>query len=592
MTYSIAQQHTGFGLGLRTPHYQAFLSQAQPVDWLEVITDNYLVEGGKPLVVLEQLRRDYPMAMHGVAMSIGAASGLDRAYLARVKALAQRIEPLWVSDHLCWIGPGPEQLHDLYPLPYTDEAARLVIDHIRQAQDLLGRRLVIENVSSYIDFKASQRSEWQFLSHVANEADCLLLLDVNNVYVSSVNHGFDPLTYLRALPKGRVQQIHLAGHSSQGEDGKQLIDTHDHPVAPEVWTLYQEALRLFGPVAAMIERDADIPPLAALLDELALARQHAAAADAAERLEVQGSAAWHAKTNTEPALASLQRELGTYILSEAPAAERPPAPALLRTPAGIDPAQRLSIYHHAYRARLSEVLADTFAKTYLFMGSDLFDAEAMAFAPQHPPLQRSLNRYGEAFPAYLATRYPDNPELYELAQLDWDLRVCFDGADHESLSAASAQADAEAGWLQRDSPLHASLSLRSIQTNVISLWKAIDADAEVPPAEPLEQAAHIAVWRKGLQPHFQSVDADQAKFLLALQQGLSITAACADPEASTALQDPALLSQWLQQWLAGGWLAACSSSCAPRTARPDARSATQNPRAPAPDASWAGGDRI
>jgi len=553
---TLAQHHTGFGLGLRTPHYQDFLSQPQPVDWLEIITDNYLVDGGKPLVVLDQLRRDYPMAMHGVAMSIGAAGGLDRDYLARVKALAQRIEPLWVSDHLCWIGPGPEQLHDLYPLPYTDEAARLVIDHIRQAQDFLGRRLVIENVSSYIDFKASQHSEWQFLSHVAQEADCLLLLDVNNVYVSSVNHDFDPLNYLRALPQGRVQQIHLAGHSKQGDGGTQLIDTHDHPVAPEVWALYQEARRLFGPVAAMIERDADIPPLPTLLAELALARQHAAQADAATKpaLPTEPAALWRWSAPQAPALSRTQHLLGRFIVSEAPAPDRPPAADLLQTPAGVDPTERLNIYHHAYRARLSEVLADTFAKTYLFMGSDLFDSEAMRFAPAHPPLARSLNRYGEAFPAYLAARYPDNPELFELAQLDWDLRTCFDGQDHEALSAQAAQLDAEAQWLQAEAPLHPSLRLRPVQTNVLSLWKAIDADAEVPPSESLPKPASLVVWRKGLQPHFQSVDAGQAAFLAALQQGKSITAACADPEAAAALEDPSVLSGWLQSWLAEGWL--------------------------------------
>jgi uncharacterized protein (UPF0276 family) len=178
-----------------------------------------------------------------------------------------------VSDHLCWVGPGPEQLHDLYPLPYTDEAARHVVAQIRRAQDVLGRRLVLENVSSYIDYKQSTASEWQFLTHIANEADCLLLVDVNNIYVSSVNHGFDPLDYLRALPAHRVQQIHLAGHS---DNGNHVVDTHDHPVAPAVWDVYAHACRLFGSVATMIERDAHIPPLPELIEELGLARSIAA----------------------------------------------------------------------------------------------------------------------------------------------------------------------------------------------------------------------------------------------------------------------------------------------------------------------------
>jgi hypothetical protein len=386
--------------------------------------------------------------------------------------------------------------------------------------------------------------------------------------VSSVNHGFDPLSYLRALPQGRVQQIHLAGHSKQGDDGTQLIDTHDHPVAPEVWALYQEARRLFGPLAAMIERDADIPPLPTLLAELALARQHAAQADESGPLATAPASTWTWSTACEPTLVSTQQAVGAYVLSEASALERPPAVQLLQTPEGVDPTQRLNIYHHAYRARLSEVLADTFAKTYLFMGSDLFDSEAMRFAPAHPPLARSLNRYGEAFPAHLAARYPDNPELFELALLDWDLRTCFDGPDHEALNAQAAQLDAEAQWLLTEAPLHPSLRLRPVQTNVLSLWKAIDADAEVPPSEPLPKPASLVVWRKGLQPHFQSVDASQAAFLAALQQGQSITSACADPEAAAALEDPSVLSGWLQSWLAEGWLKKASpveSNNHPRT---------------------------
>jgi uncharacterized protein (UPF0276 family) len=266
----IASTGHGFGLGLRTAHYADFLSAKQAVDWLEIVTDNFLVEGGKPLRLLETFRRDYPMVMHGVAMSIGAAAGVDLAYLKQVKALADRIEPLWVSDHLCWIGTDTHLLHDLYPLPYTDAVARHVIAQIRRCQDVLQRRLVLENVSSYLDFEQSTASEWQFLSHVAQEADCLLLVDVNNIFVSSVNHGFDPLTYLQALPAHRVQQIHLAGHSSAGG---YLIDTHDHPVAPAVWTLYAQALQIFGHVPTMIERDAHIPALALLLEELAHARQ-------------------------------------------------------------------------------------------------------------------------------------------------------------------------------------------------------------------------------------------------------------------------------------------------------------------------------
>ncbi len=569
----LASLHTGFGLGLRTPHYGDFLANKQPVDWLEIITDNYLVEGGKPLVVLDTLRRDYPMAMHGVAMSIGAPGGVDAGYLRQVKALADRIEPLWVSDHLCWTGPGPQQLHDLYPLPYTEEAARHVIAQIRRAQDLLQRRLVLENVSSYIDFKQSCTSEWQFLAHIANEADCLLLVDVNNVYVSSVNHGFDPTRYLQALPAGRVQQIHLAGHSDQGDH---IVDTHDHPIAQAVWDLYRQACQLFGPVAAMIERDANIPDLPALLDELAIARgiasARACAAAPGSRIEPapETGISWPA-TNAghgDPTLAQMQRILSDYILAPRsedtldralPNPDAPPQPpiaaaALVRVSQGADCAQRLGIYHHAYRARLVEVLTDSFAKTYLFMGSDAFDHDASAYAVAHPPTQRSLNRYGADFPGYLAGLYPGNPELHELAQLDWDLRTCFDGPDECALDADHAARDTRHAWLERSQPLHRSARLRQVHTNVVRLWQAIDADDEVPQAVHHDRASGLLIWRKHLQPHFQTLDRDQALFMQHLASGASINAACAELAGTGALPDPQQFAMWLRNWLHEGLL--------------------------------------
>lgn len=565
-----ARTGAGFGLGLRTPHYNDFLNAKQPLDWLEIITDNFLVEGGKPLVMLERIRRDYPMAMHGVAMSIGAADGVDEAYLRSVKALADRIEPMWVSDHLCWTGTPPQHLHDLYPLPYTDEAARHVIAQIRRAQDILGRRLVLENVSSYIDFKHNASSEWQFLAHIAQAADCLLLVDVNNIYVSSVNHGFDPMTYLRALPPERVQQIHLAGHSDNGD---YIVDTHDHPVAQPVWDLYAQACRLFGPVATMIERDDHIPDLPTLLTELAIGQRIAAdvaaetpaAAPSSPPVFSASGAQAHTPTDlptdvpsnapAAPALQALQHSIADYILDR-PAAEQSPLADWIRTPPGADAGQRLGIYHNAYRARLAEVLAESFEKTCLYMGSDQFEQDARAFAVSHPPSVRNLGQYGADFVAYLAALYPNNPELRELAQLDWDLRTTFDAADAPALDAPAARADEASQWLNRAQPLHPSLKLRAISTNVAQIWHAIDQDIDVPAVVHREEPKTLMVWRKALRPHFQTLEPDQAVFIQNLANGSSIDATCADLAGSAALSDPQLLAGWLQTWLEDGLLRA------------------------------------
>ena len=260
----------GYGLGLRVNHYEEILADAPALDWLEVLSENYMIPGGKPLQYLARFRERYPLVMHGVSLSIGSADPLDRDYLAQLKRLASFVEPAWISDHLCWTGVGGTNLHDLMPLPYTEEALEHVAARVREVQDFLGRRILLENVSSYIAFHASQLSESEFIAEVARRADCLILLDINNIHVSAANHGFDASTYLTDIPVDRVQQFHLAGHMQH--DGL-LIDTHDAPIIDPVWRLYAHAVRRFGPVSTMIERDDHIPPLADLLVELDHARR-------------------------------------------------------------------------------------------------------------------------------------------------------------------------------------------------------------------------------------------------------------------------------------------------------------------------------
>lgn len=260
----------GFGLGLRPDHYIEILRDRPAVDWFEIISENYMVPGGRPLHFLDRFRERYPLVMHGVSMSIGSVDPLDMQYLRDLKALAQRVEPEWISDHLCWTAVDGVNLHDLMPLPYTEEALMHVARRVRQVQDFLGRRILLENVSSYVTYTHSQMQEWEFLAALTAEADCDLLLDVNNIYVSSVNHEFDADAFLAAIPAQRVRQMHLAGHQRQGG---YLIDTHDQPVPEAVWDLYRSAVARFPNVSTMIERDGNIPPVAELVEELDRARE-------------------------------------------------------------------------------------------------------------------------------------------------------------------------------------------------------------------------------------------------------------------------------------------------------------------------------
>jgi len=246
----------GHGVGLRREHFDRVLSGPTKVDWFEIISENFMVKGGRPLDVLARVRRDYPVVMHGVSLSIGSADPLDDGYLGTLATLAARIEPAWISDHLCWTGVGGHTSHDLLPLPYTEEALGHVAGRIARVQERLGRRIAIENVSSYLTYTDSALAEWEFLAEVARRADCGILLDVNNIFVSSVNHRFDAAAYVDAIPVERVWQIHLAGHSDYGTH---LLDTHDHPVREEVWQLYRRAVRRFGRVPSLIEWDGNIP---------------------------------------------------------------------------------------------------------------------------------------------------------------------------------------------------------------------------------------------------------------------------------------------------------------------------------------------
>ncbi len=258
----------GVGIGLRAAHYREFFDSRPCIDWLEIHSENYFGVGGYDLHVLEHVRAHYPVSLHGVALSLGSADGVREGHLAKLKRLVDRIEPALVSEHLCWAALGARHFNDLLPLPYTREALDQVVAHVTLVQETLRRRILIENVSSYLQFRASEMSEFAFLAELAKRSGCGILLDVNNLFVNSVNHGFDPIEALREIPREAVGEIHLAGHSAAGD---LLIDDHGSRVVPQVWSLYEVACRRLGQVPTLIEWDTAIPPLDVLLDEAATA---------------------------------------------------------------------------------------------------------------------------------------------------------------------------------------------------------------------------------------------------------------------------------------------------------------------------------
>jgi uncharacterized protein len=254
----------GHGIGLRTKHFAQFMSERPPVDWVEAVTENFMAPGGRPVSVLEKVRAEVPVVVHGVSLAIGSVDPIPERYLAELTSIVRRVEPALVSDHLCWGTHRGQYLHDLLPLPYTEESLAHVASRVHQVQERIGRQLLLENPSSYVAFKDSTMSEWEFLAELARRSGCGILLDINNVYVSARNFGFDPVEYLRGIPIDRVGYFHLAGHSDKG---KYLLDSHDHAVPPAVWDLYRVALRRFGRVPSLVEWDDAIPPLGEVVAE-------------------------------------------------------------------------------------------------------------------------------------------------------------------------------------------------------------------------------------------------------------------------------------------------------------------------------------
>ena len=544
-----ARDSLGFGLGLRRPHYAQIVETRPDLGWFEVISENLMDPGGRQLNWLNRIRADYPIALHGLCLSIGGTDTLVERHLAALRLLQRRVEPVWMSDHLSWTGVDGRDLHDLLPLPYTETALAHVVERIGRVQDYLGCQILLENVSSYVSYPSSEMTEWEFLAEVARRADCLILLDVNNVHVSGVNHGFDPRVYLDGIPVARVRQIHLAGHRTR-PDGL-IIDTHGAPVAEPVWLLYEHARRRFGDVATMIERDTDIPPLAELLAELDRARSIAARVDA-ENAGAGAVADRPLQTDARPALidlARLQAEFQSYVLDRNPAVLQH-----VSGTAAADAAIRMGVYVRGYVLRLLGLLEEHYPSLKAIAGAGEFEALGHAYIAAQSSTSGDLYGFAERLSQFLESdsRWSQHPELADMARFERAVARSFDAADEDLLRREALAGLAPDRWPRLRFTLHPAVQRVELRTNVAHAWSAW-ARREALPA--LHRNAAAVTWlltRQGLKLRFHAMSSEEAAAFDRLTTGACFAQWC-DALGPGAMAERAV--GLLNRWLADGALA-------------------------------------
>ncbi len=523
------------GLGLRAPHYRDFLDRRPAVGWVEVHTENFLACAGHDWRVLSAVRRDYPVSLHGVGLGLGSVHGFSDDHLARVAALVRTLQPVLVSEHLSWGALRDRQLNDLLPLRLDREALALVAARIQRVQDVLGRRILVENVSTYVRFAGDAMSEAEFLAELARRTGCGVLLDVNNLYVNERNHGEDPYAAIAALPAGCVGEIHLGGHLVT-DDG--LIDHHGARVAPPVWDLYRAALARFGAVPTLVEWDTDLPPLDVLLDE-------AAQADAIAAATGQGAVADVIVAPVDPApaagLEALQQTFGAALFDSTHDAAL--APLLKGDP------RRIGIYRGNLHAHWTRALASAYPVLRRLVGEEFFDALARVYGQAHPALDPDLNRFGAALPDFLAGFAPaaDHPYLPDVARLEWCVHEAWfaSGVDTRPATLAGLAPDA---FEAARAVLHPSLRLHASPWATVALWRAHQDGGPAFPDE-LQTTTHALVLRPRCDVVVATIDAAEYAALACLARGGTFGAAL---DAAFDVDGDFDVAAHLRRWLDGG----------------------------------------
>lgn len=560
----------GCGVGLRAQHYEKILTEKPAVDWFEATSENYMTTGGRPLWVLEQVRRDYPVALHGVSLSIGSVDPLNREYLHRLRALVGRIEPAMVSDHLCWASVERKNLHDLLPLPFTEEALDHIVRRVDEVQTFLGRRILLENTSSYVTFQHSVMPEWQFLSEVARRSGCGILLDINNVYVNAVNHGFDPRDFVRGVPADAVGYCHLAGHTNMGS---WLFDTHSKLVIEPVWALYKEALDLWGKKSTLVEWDEDIPAWDELAAEADRARIIYAAAPESGRRDVvlngsprsiAVSGASGVSGTSGSSLADVQRWMRRRIYPELNegGSDRPSmagatagAVDVKLNPQGGEPGEaRLEVYAGGYTARIAESLKEVYEAVRHVLGEGVFTRVAQDFAETRPSRHYDLGLAGRDFAVFLknAKITEKLPFLPDLAFLEWRVAEAFHAYDSAPLAAAAMNEVAPEDWERLIFSFRESVSLFRSAWPVVDIWRARHTPVEKFDLEIMHRPQCALVHRSGFRVACEAIESEEFAVLQALKAGRTLGSvldeAASDLE-SRGQEDAVLpLEVWFSRW--------------------------------------------
>ena len=541
----------GFGLGLRAPHYPHIFENWPKVDWFEIISENFMDTDGKAKRNLARIAERYPIIMHGVALSIGTVDPLNSEYLRKLKALINEVKPAWVSDHLCWTGIAHKNSHDLLPVPYTEEALKHIISRIKQVQDYLGRPLVLENPSTYLEFKSSHIPEPEFIARMAEESGCNLLLDVNNVYVSCYNHRLDAKAYIDALPLGKVAQIHLSGHTNMGTH---IIDTHDDHVVDEVWALYRYAAHKAGRIInTMVEWDDKLPEFPVLEAELAKARVAAQDAKNYGTLPELASLQPSYIANITAPLKESQLQMQAAVLRGSAIDSRPNE--WIRTKEQFSPAEQLAVYVNAYRYRLYDVTAEEYPVLKYYLGAEAFEKLVDDFVEATESSHFNIGRYPGLLPGFLAEHKSHSDFAMEVAVLENAISELSEPEETTPLEPADLEGITPEMLVELCLYPRIALQLLAFEFPVNRYYRAVME--EEAPSMPLPEKSFLAVFRHVDVVWRMDLGENEYYLLQKLFSGTPIGAALEELQTELELPENELvtnLSEWFARWMRNGLL--------------------------------------